>query len=190
MDQEQIVLESIKQIQSGDGDSFSALALIYKPLMVSLVGKAYGDGSIFGDIGFEDLMQEASLALYSAAVNYDIGQSEVTFGLYAKICIKNRLITLRRRCVSRKNRQKRAEREQRTAQRTDRLSEPFVRNRSIDASELAKTADQVLSGLEKRVFALYADGLSYKEIAADLQLSEKSVDNAIYRIKCKLKKFI
>ena len=48
----------------------------------------------------------------------------------------------------------------------------------------------VLSGLEWDVFRLYVQRKSYLEIAEALGRTEKSVDNAIYRIKNKLKRLI
>ena len=48
--------------------------------------------------------------------------------------------------------------------------------------------DKILSDLEHKVFQLYLSGRSYQEISADLGLSEKSVDNALQRIRRKLRK--
>ena len=45
----------------------------------------------------EDLRQSALLAFYRAALNYDVAQSEVEFGLFAKICVENALISHLRR---------------------------------------------------------------------------------------------
>ena len=47
-----------------------------------------------------------------------------------------------------------------------------------------------LSSYEKSVLMLYLNGHSYREIGLALNKSEKSVDNALYRIKSKLKKLI
>ena len=47
-----------------------------------------------------------------------------------------------------------------------------------------------LSPKEIRVFGLYLDGLSYKEIAEKLDVTEKSVDNAMFRIRKKLKDIV
>ena len=45
-----------------------------------------------------------------------------------------------------------------------------------------------LSSLEKKVLALYLEGMSYGQIAEQIGRPEKSVDNAIQRLKKKLKK--
>ena len=50
--------------------------------------------------------------------------------------------------------------------------------------EIAK----VLSELELEVLTSYLDGKSYQEIASDLDRHEKSIDNALQRVKRKLEK--
>ena len=52
--------------------------------------------------------------------------------------------------------------------------------------ELYETFAQQLSRLEKQVLTLYLDGLSYGEIAYKVNKDEKSVDNAVQRIRRKL----
>ena len=47
-----------------------------------------------------------------------------------------------------------------------------------------------LSQFETRVLALYLQGRSYFEIAKVLQKPEKSIDNALQRVKKKLEKFL
>ena len=48
--------------------------------------------------------------------------------------------------------------------------------------------DKQLSSMERQVLKLYLEGGSYEEIAEEMGRSEKSVDNAIQRLKKKLKK--
>ena len=43
-----------------------------------------------------------------------------------------------------------------------------------------------LSGFEAKILRLYLSGLSYAEIAAEVNRSPKSVDNAVQRIRRKL----
>ena len=58
--------------------------------------------------------------------------------------------------------------------------EDFLRKRRIET----------LSELEQKVLTLYLRDMSYTEIARRLDVSEKTVDNAIYRLKAKLRKRI
>ncbi|WP_430073802.1 sigma factor-like helix-turn-helix DNA-binding protein, partial [Priestia aryabhattai] len=48
----------------------------------------------------------------------------------------------------------------------------------------------LLSKLEQRVWALYINDYSYIEISKALSMSEKSIDNAIQRIKRKVGRYL
>ena len=48
---------------------------------------------------------------------------------------------------------------------------------------------EILSELEKQVFALYLDGQSYQEISEELNRHVKSIDNALQRVKTKTRTF-
>ena len=45
-----------------------------------------------GQDSFDELFAEGCVALHSAAMNFDIRQTQVTFGLYARICVYNRMV--------------------------------------------------------------------------------------------------
>ena len=97
------LIEAVKQ---GDENAFSILLEQYKNAVDGAVRRfapsfeiTEGGGDGWCDI--EDLRQYASLALYRAAATYVPGESgkgkEVSFGLYAKICINNSLISFLRK---------------------------------------------------------------------------------------------
>jgi len=78
--------------KNGDGQAFSELAAKYSPLIGAAVEKyrrMCGEST-------DDLHQEALLAFYRAVKTYDTEKKGVTFGLYAKICINNRMISILR----------------------------------------------------------------------------------------------
>lgn len=56
--------------------------------------------------------------------------------------------------------------------------------------QLEQTIDRELSSFEKQVLDLYVIGMGYQQIAKVLGRDEKSTDNALQRIKTKLKKVI
>ena len=61
----------------------------------------------------------------------------------------------------------------------------------IDRERLHHTQRHIkesLSAFEYRVFRLYINGLSYKEMAEKLGTHTKSIDNALCRIKSKIEK--
>lgn len=174
----------ILQAKHGDQDAFEELLKIYDPLLRSLVNRAIQNETMKQDA--EDIKQELTVAFYNAILSYDIEQCEVSFGLYAKICLNNALIT-----------QIRATKKQRgietvsleaevieSVERED-PSEALIKKEEMH--ELNKRIEQVLSPFECDVWRSYIAGCSSREIAETLGKSEKSIDNAIFRIRQKLK---
>ena len=72
-----------------------------------------GENPVFGE---EDLRQCAALALFKAAQTYDEGK-KVSFGLYAKICVNNALISTLRKYKTEQKRQRRAKERENKAQK-------------------------------------------------------------------------
>ena len=56
--------------------------------------------------------------------------------------------------------------------------------------QLEQTIERELSGFEKQVLDLYLTGMSYQQIAKVLGRDDKSTDNALQRIKTKLRRAI
>ena len=59
-----------------------------------------------------------------------------------------------------------------------------------NVERLEKTIEKELSSFEKQVLDLYLTGMKYSQIAKVLGRDDKSTDNALQRIKAKLKKAI
>lgn len=166
--------ELILAVRSGDSQAFDRLCELYAPLIGSLVSSADEQYRRYGSEA-EDLGQEASLALYRAAMSYRLDQSDVTFGLYAKICIRNRLISAGRRLIRYYN--------ARTA-----TAKSAARPVREVGSHAVLTPDlSAFSEYERKIYALYSRGYSYARIAKEVGRSDKSVDNAICRIRRKLR---
>ena len=55
---------------------------------------------------------------------------------------------------------------------------------------LNRRIDGMLTDFEKSVFALYLGNMSYTDMAVTLSKPKKSIDNAIHRIKAKLRKLL
>ncbi len=166
----------IQQLQSGDDGAFDLIREQYAALLLSMVSSAMAKES---DAEFQDLMQEATLALYHAALKFDLNQTEVTFGLYAKICIRNRLISTLR---SLRRQHRKPAQPKLTMSVSQRKS---VRRASM--GEFSELVDTHFSDFEKSVYRLYIVGYSAAEIAQELGKNEKSIDNAIYRVRRKIK---
>lgn len=167
--------ELIYLVQSGDSIAFGEIAERYEPLMRSLVSK-YLTNQLFSQCDSDDLYQEAVIALYNATMSFDADQSEVTFGLYAKVCVQNSLNSVCRR----RARQLEADSAQVSV---DSVS---FDDSGEDARLLLMRIEGLLSPLEVKVFRLFIHGHSHKFIADMLGKPEKSIDNAVYRIRKKL----
>ena len=133
----------------------------------------------------EDASQEASMALYSAIKDYDKEKS--AFSSFASLCIKRSVIDL----IKRANRKKNIPEE---------LLEPIEGVNIADCNSpekiffdkeaykaLTHNIRLELSGLEFAVLQLFLSGKKYIDIADELGISEKSVNNALMRIRKKLK---
>ena len=177
------------EINSGEKISFDELMLRFEPLILSESAKLIRKNP---DLRAEEdeCRQEARLAFYKAAESYD-PKKGVTFGLYAKICVHNRLVSYMRKYKSAKRRaleslEASSYPDENAKRKTGFAEEMLIASES--EGRLKKLLDEEATPYEKKVFSLYLQKKTYAEIAAALGKSEKSVDNAIYRIKNKIKK--
>ena len=182
--------ELTERIRLGDESAFGILAGRYRPMTESAVKRFepsfadLGDTSVWGE---DDLRQCAALALYRAAMTYDpAGRGQgVRFGLYARICVNNALISeLRKAGTEVRRRNRRREQEKSAPRRGDAL-EQFISSERLDS--LTGTIRSALAPLEREVFDRYLAGMSVEQIARALGRSSKSVSNALYRMKVKIR---
>ena len=171
----------IRAVREGDQAAFAALLSDYEPLLGSEVSR---HASGLGDQDVEDLRQTALLAFYRAALNFDLSQQEVEFGLYAKICITNALVS-QLRVINRYRF------EVSVADASDAYEageDPAARvMREEAATALYARVRSLLSPYENRVWALYMAGMPVGKIACRLQKDTHSIENAVYRIRKKLR---
>ncbi len=180
--------------------AFECLSEMYSSLTESVVSRFAPSFGISGDSGsrdnvydLDDLRQYAAMALYRAAAAYrpDAEGRKVSFGLYAKVCIRNAMISELRRY--RREQKKRAAREpsedgERRRKGCIAAEDPLYRITSEEGlHETLVRFRAALSGYEKEVFEYYIVGKSVTEIAERLGKDEKSVSNALYRMKVKIR---
>ena len=177
-------LELIALAKVGDEVAFNTLCEQYKNLMESM-SRRYSHTCSEEYMSVDDFSQEARVAFYNAIVKYDPTNQKVTFGAFAKVCIRNRLISYARKLNSKKRRscEKCAGIEMSSS-----VQDTVVRREL--GEKLISAADDTLSKFEKKVFSYYYSGKRVREISALVGRSEKSVNNAIYRIRSKLKKTV
>lgn len=177
------LLEAVVQ---GDQNAFNRLSELYAPLIRSMSARFVESLSAQNDAGLidaQDLEQEARLALFRAVQSYNRKQREVSFGLYAKICIRNALISQWRKAKAAHARKAKAE------QPVLRHSEDAVLSflSEEDVRGLRNKIREVLSPYENIIFEQYISGRSVGSIAVSVGRSEKSVSNAVYRVRVKIR---
>ncbi|MFW6026747.1 MAG: RNA polymerase sporulation sigma factor SigH [Candidatus Woesearchaeota archaeon] len=189
----------IIKAHNGDRQAEETLIERYK-IMVYFKAKSYFIAG--GDK--KDIIQEGMIGLYKAIRDYDLEHS-TSFSSFAGICIIRQMIT----AIKTANRKKRQPLNKSISlnkpiynEDSDRtLLDVFMSDNSLDNPEnLYMSKDKmelIQSGLrdistelELNVIEEYLKGKSYKKIAEDLDIHTKSVDNALQRIKKKLKKFL
>jgi RNA polymerase sporulation-specific sigma factor len=174
----------ILDVRGGDQNAFDTLLDQYRPLIDASVARFSSDESF--SLYCEDLKQEASVVFYNSILAYDLEQTEVEFGLFAKICIYNALVSFLR-ALKRRSAEPVAEIPQNLITVQD-FEDPSARMLEQERlKSLYAVIRKNLSELEYKVWQLYISGRSAAEIAALLSTDEKSVNNAIYRIRKKLR---
>lgn len=133
---------------------------------------------------FDDLVQEGMIALFQSTALFDPARG-VPFDAFALICIKRRLIT-----AAKKNADIPRSNIRDLEDAPDMLSNFPAPDEYALGQEGFETVRNLLINLlsdyELKVLSLYLKGHSYSEIATMLHKSEKSVDNALTRVKAKL----
>ena len=176
---------------NGDRAAEESLAARYMQLVRACARPLFLAG---GDS--EDLSQEGMFGLLSAIREFDPSQG-VSFRSFAEHCIRMRLYS----AVKTASRLKHLPLndsmplEQLSDDPSSQLSAaPELFRRSPEdlvlaresKEELIELCKRRLSRLELQVLDCYLEGLSYRDIAQRLQKDEKSVDNAVQRIRRKL----
>jgi len=175
-------IELISRIKSGDDrdEAFSELVDRYMPLMQKRVLSYFG-----GSKDTAEAMQEARIALHSAALSYDGQRSDsVTFGLFAGVCIENRLKSYMRQIARRSEREELTHEAERISSGFD--TESYIATKDL-CSRVMSVARSMLSEFEYEVFRLSFEKYTTKDIADKLCRDAKSVDNAKARISKKLR---
>ena len=169
--------------KDGDDNAFNELVLRY-------LGRIRFIARKYSAQGYEqnDFVQEGLLALLSACKTFDT-KGGSTFGSYVSLLVERRFISIIRGSQSKKTVPDSA------LVRIDGLSEEltdFVRSpeeQLMDKEQLRQVLSRLralLSAREYEVLMLFASGLSYSKISEKLQISEKSVDNALQRVRRKV----
>ena len=187
--------ELVKLAQAGDSNAVNELVERYK----SLVRKKSNALFLIG-ADKEDLIQEGMIGLFTAITTYS-DDKNASFKTFANMCIAGQM----NHAIEAANRFKHGplnsyisydiklteDDDEALIDVIEDIEEHEPENQYIDKEnvrDMVKRIKKVLSPLEWEVFLLHINGNNYHEIAAHLNKSEKSVDNALNRIKQKITK--
>ena len=148
----------------------------------------------------DDLIQEGMIGLYKAIRDFD-PERGASFHTFADLCISRQLYT----AVQASQRQKHqplnsyvslsnSDNEEQTSSRASYAAND-VRNRNPEELFIAREnledmedlIEKKLSRFEREVLRYYLSGMNYSQIADTLGKSSKATDNALQRIKKKIK---
>lgn len=188
--------ELISYIQENNEDANNLIIKKYEPLINSIATKMISHCPYLG-LEKSDLIQEGMIGL-NHAIGYFNEQKDITFYTYAKTCIERRLISV----VVSANRLKHKNLNESISFDTadegtiefflkDETTNPetIVVNKE-EKNDIINKVNNRLTDLEKQVFELMLSYFNYKEIAKILEKEPKQIDNAIQRIKIKVKEIL
>ena len=169
----------------------------YRPLIYSIAKKMYKDNL---GLDINDLVS-AGMVGFSVAINTYNEHKDTLFFTYARKCIETRIATLLKSATRQKYRILN------DSISVEALEEEFnidldkligddkknpetimVDNENLN--ELIGDIEEELTNFELQVFELKKNGFNYREIAEALGIDAKKIDNAIQRIKAKIKNYL
>lgn len=195
--------ELILRLRDGESHITDFIMDKYKNLVRSKAKTMYILGA-----DTEDLIQEGMIGLFKAIRDYDSGR-DASFFTFADLCVSRQMYT----AVQASRREKHlplnsyvslysahvsgTDREDgeevqlvnALASHTDINPEELLIDKE-NAEHLEQLIEKELSSFEKQVLDLYIVGMSYSQIAKILGRDEKSTDNALQRIKMKVRKIV
>lgn len=131
----------------------------------------------------DDLTSEGIIGLMNAVRSYDPAKG-ASFSTYAYACANNRMMT----ALKKSSRIQSCEENIDDAGLSEQLSPESIVLTREEMDELLREAESDLSASERSVFRLYLSGHSYAAISKELGISPKSVDNALARVRRKLRR--
>ena len=197
--------ELIDRLRDGDAHITDYIMNKYKNLVRKKAKSMYILGA-----DNDDLIQEGMIGLFKAVRDYDAGR-DASFYTFADLCISRQMYN----AVQASRREKHAPLNTYISLYTDMTETEGEQNGNGSGMKLLNTIasavetnpeqlmidrenvadieamiEKELSSFEKQVLDLYLTGMSYSQIARVLSRDEKSTDNALQRLKSKLRKAV
>ena len=173
--------ELIKLVQQNDEQAFNVIFTRYLPLIKSIVSKHSNNPS-----EIEDLLQDATISFYFATIFYDFSSS--SFKTYCSLCMERGIVSSINKTLAKKriplNLLVNVEDNEIISK--DETPEQIVIKKE-ENSTFFSGIRQKLSSLETAVLDSYIQTGSYDETAEQLSITRKSVDNALMRVRRKIR---
>ena len=191
--------ELCSMICENNEDAKDILFKKYK-YIIDIIIKKYSLSAVKVGIEYNDLYQEALVGFTDALNSYDENK-DASIATFITLCVERKLQNTILKAKTIKNKMfiqalsldYQEDSESPLSERiSDNSKNDPLNNMTNDESymELIEKIKKELSNNEYEVFTLMASGLNYIEIAEQLDKNPKQIDNAIQRIKSKIKKII
>lgn len=168
--------------KDGNDAAFSRLVEKYTPMLRAATSQYRGEVS---EQDIEEISQEALLAFHRAIMRYDPLRGNVKFGLYAKVCVNKAIISALRK-ISRTKKHIEYLPMDDAPQNGDASPADSIIEEEKELS-LRRLINDNLSEYERTVWWLCYSGVDTDEIAAITGRPKKSVENALSRVRRKLR---
>lgn len=189
--------EVIEAYRAGDFEAVEYICSKYRGIVSKYGKKFYIKGG-----EEQDVIQEGMVGLFKAIQDYDASKN-VPFHSFAELCITRQIIKAMESADRLKNQPLNSyisiftdEREKSNQQVTDLLLADEIQNPENILIDTEKTTAiferivDILSKMELQVFLYMMQGLDYHTIAQKMGKEDKKIDNAIQRIRQKVKREI
>lgn len=173
-------------LSAANGDDESMALLISK---ITPIAKAKAYAHADSRVAGEDLAQEGMLGFLEAVKSFDPEKGS-SFRAYAETCINNRILSAVRVSYNNKNAalSNAVSLEDEAIEKSgDEFDPAKIFSSKTEFEHITDLINSTLSDFERQVIALRFFGFSYSEISAQLGYSEKAVDNALQRIRKKIR---
>lgn len=182
--------ELISMLRQGEREIMDYLIERYKEMVRTKARAMYLMG---GDT--DDLIQEGMLGLFKAVRDYSPDKT-AAFHTFAGLCIDRQMY----KAISSSNRQKHQPLNTYVSlcneQEEPALAQLWVQNPEAivigkeSARDLERRIQEALSAMENQVLNLYLHGYGYVQIAGKMGKNPKSIDNALQRIRGKIRQCV
>lgn len=167
--------------QSGDTEAFVMLSSRYESFF-NIKIRSFPESHLH-----EDFRSEAMLAFFTAVRTFD--PSRASFRTYLNLCVTRALISFQRKLRADDHNHISLDDFEDAAFLNDADADPQVLLEARERTDLRiAEMKKKLSRFELDAFSSFLRGRSYEQIAKELHTTEKSVDNALQRVRLKLKK--